>query len=878
MFGVDRIWRKLFEKRSRSNDLALMRSRIETFRDLLSANSKAMELIADAGEKLGGEYLFDIQYIRTLVDELETTVRRIVHNLNTMTGGRYPDLEEVFERLSLQIRACLEGRVVISEGKTVFHFSEIGQELSDVVGEKVARLGDLYKHFPSTVPNGFAVSAHACRRFLEANGVFDLLDTLRRESRAQHESLDKTAAQIQKVIRDARIPRDIARSITKAVDSLERKGIWRRKREFFAVRSSALGEDGDLTFAGLHETVLNVPANGILDAYKLVVASLFSLPALTYRRDHNISLDKAYMGVGCQVMAHAVASGVIYTVDPMNPMSDHVIITAAPGYGKAVVQGEQQVDRFVLRRSAPNTIISRKIATKEQMYVPEMGGGTKRVSVPVDERDKPSVSDDTLSSLATLALRVERFMKCAQDIEWAQGPEGRVFLLQSRPLRLFTAREQAVKRVVDIPAKWPVLFKSRGEVACRGIGAGEVCIVQPGEDITHFPDGAVLVAKYASPQLSAIVSRASAVITDVGAAAGHLATITREYRVPALVDTSIATTTLEEGMEITVDAEENVVYEGIVSELLHYQLLQSSSYDEAPEFRILRSLLRNIAPLHLHDPRSKEFSPAFCTTYHDIIRFAHEKAVTELGADQGVRVSRRAPHCRQVDLNIPIDLLVIDIDADHELPRRKGTLEPDEITCAPLRAILDGLTSPGAWLTEPADMDFGAFMSSATGPISGDVPTSNSVEYNLAIVSQEYLNLSLRLGYHFNAIDCVMSANVNDNYIYFRFAGGVTEITRRSRRARLIAMILDKCDFVTECTGDLIVARIKDLPWEVIRSRLSMLGRLIGFTRQLDTFLKSDDLVEYYAALFLRGEDDPPDRRSPTARVHSETLHEEASV
>ena len=92
-------------------------------------------------------------------------------------------------------------------------------------------------------------------------------------------------------------------------------------------------------------------------------------------------------------------------------------------------------------------------------------------------------------------------------------------------------------------------------------------------------------------------------ITDVGTSTGHLAAVARELRLPSIVDVGNATEILENGQVITVDAEENVVYRGRIEELLHYQLLQSSTFEESLEFRILRKMLRRIAPLH-HSART----------------------------------------------------------------------------------------------------------------------------------------------------------------------------------------------------------------------------------------------------------------------------------
>ena len=132
-------------------------------------------------------------------------------------------------------------------------------------------------------------------------------------------------------------------------------------------------------------------------------------------------------------------------------------------------------------------------------------------------------------------------------------------------------------------------------------------------------------------------------------------------------------------------------------------------------------------------------------------------------------------------------------------------------------------------------------------------PLARRPEQNLAILSPEYLHLNLKLGYHFNIVDCYMADERNHNYIYFRFAGGVTEITRRSRRAVVLRKILESFDFVTEGSGDLVIGRIKKISRDEMAGRLRMTGRLIGFTRQLDILLRDDAVVHRLAERFVQG-------------------------
>ena len=112
------------------------------------------------------------------------------------------------------------------------------------------------------------------------------------------------------------------------------------------------------------------------------------------------------------------------------------------------------------------------------------------------------------------------------------------------------------------------------------------------------------------------------------------------------------------------------------------------------------------------------------------------------------------------------------------------------------------------------------------------------------------MNLSLRLGYHFTIIDAFIGPQINDNYIYFRFMGGVTDLTRRSRRARCIGEILEAEDFRVEQRGDLVVGRVKKLSQARMVAKMKMLGGLLGYTRQLDVHMDSDSDVTRHASAF----------------------------
>jgi pyruvate,water dikinase len=312
---------------------------------------------------------------------------------------------------------------------------------------------------------------------------------------------------------------------------------------------------------------------------------------------------------------------------------------------------------------------------------------------------------------------------------------------------------------------------------------------------------------------------------------------------------------LRDGMAVTVDAQENVVYHGIVHELLDYHLARPRRETDFEEFRTLRRILRLIAPLNLTDPAADDFRAGNCRTCHDVVRFAHEMAVRELMDPPDLTRAERRRFVRRVRLPVPLDLDVVDLGGGIAPGATGATIVPEAILSAPLRALLAELCD--SWRTDPVDMDMGSLLASATKAAPLVTPERTRLRPNLVIVTRDYANLHLHLGYHFNMVDARLTETPSANYVYFRFVGGVTDLTRRSRRARTIAAILESYGFGVDTRGDLVVGRVRGLAYDGIRERLKMIGRLIGYTRQLDVLMRDDESVED----FTRGFCDAPTQR-----------------
>jgi pyruvate,water dikinase len=208
---------------------------------------------------------------------------------------------------------------------------------------------------------------------------------------------------------------------------------------------------------------------------------------------------------------------------------------------------------------------------------------------------------------------------------------------------------------------------------------------------------------------------------------------------------------------------------------------------------------------------------------------------------------------RRLKVAMPIGLKIIDLENGlaPDLPA-DGTVELSQVRCRPLQALLQGLLDDRAWDKEPVPFGLKDLMSSLSRPLSQLVNPPAFEGDNLAIVALDYCNLSLRLGYHFNVIDCFMSEDAEDNYIYFRFVGGFAEREKRRRRLAMIGMVLANLHFKVDQKGDLLIGKSKILTIDEMADRLTRLGQLAAFSRQLDMRMADEAAVEHYFAHFLR--------------------------
>ena len=421
-------------------------------------------------------------------------------------------------------------------------------------GGKGANLGELTAA-GMPVPDGFVVGATTYARHVDETGLRErIAERLRDLDVDDTAALEATAEDVRAMIETQAVPAGIRRSIAEAYAELGHG----EGHPPVAVRSSATAEDtASASFAGMNETFLNVRSeSAVVDAVRRCWASLFGARTIFYRAKRG--LDQAGMDIAVVVQRQLASTraGVMFTVDPSSGRDDRLVIEGAFGLGEAVVSGSVSPDRYVVDKQSLR-ILAREVRHKELVVegVPEAGGTIVRESKP-DEATAATLSDHEVRELAELGRRIEQHYGAPQDTEWAFDPDGRAWILQSRPVT--TLGGAAAEPLAHADGR--VLLRGLG--AAPGSAAGRVRVVSSLSEAGELGDGDVLVAHMTTPDWVPLMRRAAAIVTDSGGMTCHAAIVSRELGVPCLVGTGKATGTLRDGELVTVDAGKGVVVEG----------------------------------------------------------------------------------------------------------------------------------------------------------------------------------------------------------------------------------------------------------------------------------------------------------------------------
>lgn len=808
---------------ARAKPLSELLKKYGAYLHLLRANSSLLENISELEAMASSRGLCGRERLRNTVTRLNVQLYAMAKGLQELSGRPRGDLLLAVRKLGGTLEGTLLGiPPALAEGPLVVALSEGCGASEDLLGGKAAHLASLLGRPGVRIPKAFVISIASFREFFRFNRledtvrvVFDALDP------EEPGRLVEACRDLRDAVLGGSVPPAVERSVREEVGRLWGCG----EEPPFAVRSSASGEDSAFSFAGQYRSVLPVPASGLLEAWKVVAASFFNPGASALRLRRGFGALELGMGALIMPMVDASVSGVAYSRDPNGPTGGGVRIEAVSGTCSKLVDGT--------------------VAPVVRLEYPE-GPASPPGSVGESAEFRQGWDERLWGRVAALAREAESVFRAPADVEWAQDSTGTLWLIQARPAAL---RPPPAEPVPPPPGR--AILAEGGVRASAGVGCGPVLHVMDAEGAAGAPRGFVAVAPEASPDLALLLPRAAALVTERGGAASHLAAVAREFGVPALFAVRAARNVLPEGRTVTVDATAGRIYGGRVEEVIAREAPTTDLPEvPGPVLEVVRALIPHVTPLRLLDPEAPDFRPENFRSVHDAVRFIHEEALSEmasLGEGLGARGGTWGLKVRE---KMPMDLWVIPLGSGVNTPAHQTHISLAEITSPLAAALFSGLADPEVARTGTGPVDAAGFLSVVAGSLAGVGELGAPC---WALVSDRYLHLSSRIGYHFTTVEASSGRKDADSLIRFLFKGGAASGARRELRARFLGEVLVGLGFKVKQKSDLVSATCSGANPAEMETLLKMLGRLLVCAGRLDMLLGDTRQAAWYSSSFLEG-------------------------
>ena len=328
----------------------------------------------------------------------------------------------------------------------ILNFENLDKSSLPAVGGKNANLGEMIKK-GIRVPPGFAVTTDSYQCFINSSEVSERIFTILSSfNQKDVDSLNKASGEIQDLINNAPIPKEVEDSVREGYSKLCEKC----SVEILpvAVRSSATAEDlPTASFAGQQDTYLWVQGGDqVIRDVRRCWASLFTARAIDYRIKNNFPHEKVLISVGIQEMVNSKTAGVMFTINPTNGDQSKVVIEGSWGLGETVVSGSVNPDKFVVDKVVLETS-EKTISIKhiKCVYDPDREE-VVNIDVEKDMQNKCCLKAQEITELTKIGNNIESLYGRAMDIEWAIDddlpfPEN-IFVVQARPETVWSRKKK----------------------------------------------------------------------------------------------------------------------------------------------------------------------------------------------------------------------------------------------------------------------------------------------------------------------------------------------------------------------------------------------------------------------------------------------------
>lgn len=275
----------------------------------------------------------------------------------------------------------------------------------ETVGGK-ARNISLCKRAGYNVPDGFCITTEGYRQFLNSNRLYYLIDkevTRKSFDDMRWEEIWDSALRIRSAFMKGKMPEELRKELESRLSN------W-SDSELFSIRSSSIEEDSKTySYAGIHESFVNVKKKDVLEKVKLVWASLWNDRSLLYKKEKDLDSSRSAMAILIQKMEKRDVSGITFTEDPSRKEKDTMIIEAVIGSLNFLVDNVKMPERVKVCKTS-SEILEHSLAGKVEI-----------------------LTEEVAKDIAEKSCHIESFFGEPVDIEWT-GIKDRFTVLQVRPI------------------------------------------------------------------------------------------------------------------------------------------------------------------------------------------------------------------------------------------------------------------------------------------------------------------------------------------------------------------------------------------------------------------------------------------------------------
>jgi pyruvate,water dikinase len=533
-----------------------------------------------------------------------------------------------------------------------------------------------------------------------------------------------------------------------------------------------------------------------------------------------------------------LAGGVAYPAQGQEP-PDQLIVEAGWGWGAVAGGMEMRPWRYQVSLGDGAAISSAESGAQATWLIRDPQQGLKTEALPADLKGRSCLQAQELKTIAQyVGLLISRFHG-PQQVAWVLGPDQEVIVLRSAP-----GGEPPGPPLSSEP---PPVTIPGGVPIYPGLAAGPSLRVAADQAPSpqDIPAGTVLLADKPALSLGPLLGRAAALVVAAGEAHNHLAFLAREARVPTIFNCGEALDRIPPGARIGVDARRLEIF--VADPEIPRSTPEPRPGSQPP---VARKILRELSPLlfPLQEPPAPGQSPApeRCRSLHDLLFYAAAARVREM-----FTLSLRAQVTPKDAVSLVTGRLIpiLVIDGGGGLAKEGSPVNFEAVSSLPFQTFLGGMMSIPWPKARPLDVK--GFISvigvTATTPQAED----QLRKVSFALLSRDYMNFSLCLGYHASTIEAFVGESLDDHYIRFHYQGGAAALERRVRRLQLIGGILSRLGFTVTLAGDLLDGMAIGDPMPALMKKLEILGRLEVYTKQMDMVMSDDDLMHGYIEDFF---------------------------